>query len=213
VCVYDKQAIFCIPPTETKVADWDLSKMYDITTKRPTPRNVALLAISPAIVEIGRRAKALSTYDASFSSAPTDYSLWDCTKTGKESPAITCTFLGGHKSDEIKNIDNAFAVHGELLTLTQVKMSNLCPTSKVGHEALGSESDVLLYPSWASYFTTLEYPTEHGNLKFKFKRDDGSLDEVTGGNVLWLPGTHYEGDSYYMSALVISHDMPCLREK
>src|ERR1700730_2172171 len=131
-CVYDKQAIFCIPPTETKVGDWDLSKMYDIKTKQPTPRNVALLAVSPNIVEIGKRTKAFSTYDASFSSAPADYSLWDCTKTGKESPAIICKFLNEHKSDEIKKIDKAFAVHEELLTLTQVKMSGLCPTSKIG---------------------------------------------------------------------------------
>jgi hypothetical protein len=212
-CVYDKQAIFCIPPTETKVGSWDLSKMHDIKTKQPTPRNVALLAISPVIVEIGRRAKAFSTYDASFSSAPTDYSLWDCTKTGKESPAITCTFLDGHNSDEIRNIDKAFAVHEELLTLTQVKMSSLCPTSRVGHEALGGESEVLLDPSRASYFTTLEYATENGHLTFEFKRDDGSLNEVKGDNLLWLPETYFENDSHYMSALVISHEMPCLQGK
>ena len=212
-CVYDKQAIFCIPPTETKVAGWDLSKMYDTNTKEPTPRKVALLALSPNIVEVGKRTKTFSTYDASFSSAPADYSVWDCTKTGKESPAITCTFIDEQESGEIEIINKAFAVQEELLTLTQVKMSGLCPPTKIGHEDLGSKTDVVTNPGWANYFTTLGYTTEHEHLNFEFKRDSGSLSQVKGDHVLWMPEVLFEYESHYNGARVISQEMPCLQEK
>jgi hypothetical protein len=65
-CVYDKQAIFCIAPTETKIGDLEFAKMYNTKTKQPIPRNVALLAVSPIIVEIGKRTKASSDLPPAF---------------------------------------------------------------------------------------------------------------------------------------------------
>jgi hypothetical protein len=94
-CVYKNGNLYCVRPTVEAEAAKRLSKGGKALSRSDVlfHQSVDIVAnIDKHPDEIAKEKDAeQGTYDASFSSAPADYSIWDCLKTGTASPGISCT--------------------------------------------------------------------------------------------------------------------------
>lgn len=97
-CLYDKQNIYCFPPSTKSIDRYSLEGWTDKSGK-PMARTAILFGFGPDIIHyLERNREAIEkdksaetgTYETHFSASPPDYSLWDCYRTGSGQPAIAC---------------------------------------------------------------------------------------------------------------------------
>ncbi len=107
-CFYAGQNIYCLPSSLKTFSGVPLEGIG--RDKKPISRTAGLLYYSVAIVHMMERNRSelekdphgeSGTYSTKFSGSPSDYSLWDCYKTGAGDPAIACQFI--EKPDGSKN--------------------------------------------------------------------------------------------------------------
>lgn len=97
-CLYDKQNIYCFPPSVRSIDRFFLEGWTD-KSGTPIARTTKLFGYGPDIVHYLERHREKieedksaenGTYETHFSASPSDYSLWDCYRTGSGQPAIAC---------------------------------------------------------------------------------------------------------------------------
>jgi hypothetical protein len=95
-CIFKQDQLYCIPPGVDA-----MGIRLQATTKdgKPIPRRTMLFSNVVEIIHVFERKRSearndrsadTGTYMAKFSERPTKYSIWDCFKTGVDSPRISC---------------------------------------------------------------------------------------------------------------------------
>jgi hypothetical protein len=164
--VYAKQNIYSLPTTLVMFRQYKLDGFLD-KDKNHLPRTDAIFILGVDIVHYFDRNRAEAekdptaesgTFDTSFSTSPSDYSLWDCYKTGTGSPAIACQLTrqaDAKARDSINKKELAIAVDDRLLNLTSEALTKIC----------GSPRQTGQEPSQ----TVLDYPSSRQGIPLKFR--------------------------------------------
>jgi len=157
-CWYADENIYCIPATTQAFGGDTFDKFVD-KEKRPISRQAVLTALSVSIVHFLERHRQFverhpnigeaETYTTKFSSSPSDYSLWDCYKTGVGNPALSCKLTaepdGAQRKVMQPAIDAAKYEREVLLNLSPESLIRVCGTPQ---EAIqDSISKTLVYGS------------------------------------------------------------------
>jgi hypothetical protein len=150
--------VYCIPATTHEFNGLAFDKWLD-NEKKPLSRQAVLSSLSVSIVHFLERNRNFverhpnigeaETYITSFSSSPSDYSLWDCYKTGAGNPALSCDLTRELSRTQRKAMQPAIdAVNYErdtLLNQSPTCMLNRCgtPQDRI-HDSI---SQTLVYAS------------------------------------------------------------------
>ena len=155
-CIFAKQGLYCLPTSMKMFRQYNLEGFID-KDKKKLSRTDGIFILSVDIVHYLERNRAeaekdpsaeVGTFEASFSAHPSDYSIWDCYKTGNGSPAIACqlTKEADSKTRDFNAKKEAAAKTDDaLLGLTAASLINACSIP----QATSTEQlyQVLKYPS------------------------------------------------------------------
>ena len=95
-CIFKADQLYCIPPGTDAMGIRSQAKAKD---GKPISRRMTLFLNSVEVIHVFERKRSEAwndknnetrTYAAKFSERPIKYSIWDCLKTGVNSPAISC---------------------------------------------------------------------------------------------------------------------------
>jgi hypothetical protein len=155
-CIFAKQGLYCLPAAMKMFRQYNLEGFID-KGKNKLSRTDGIFILSVDIVHYLERNRAeeekdataeIGTVEASFSARSSDYSTWDCYKTGNGSPAIAChlTKEADSKTRDFNAKKEAAAKTDDtLLGLTAASLMNACSNP----QATSAEQlyQVLKYPS------------------------------------------------------------------
>lgn len=157
-CWYAEENVYCIPAPTRKFDGYAFDKWVD-KEKKPLSRQAVLTDLSVSIVHFLERHRGFierhpnigeaETYITTFSSSPSDYSLWDCYKTGAGNPALSCKLTEEPDRAQRKlmqaAIDAAKYERDVLLNLSSDSLIRLCGTPQQAIQ--DSISKTLVYGS------------------------------------------------------------------
>jgi hypothetical protein len=138
-CIFAHDSMYCIAPSMKTVLGRPVD-IYKTKDGKPVPRTDMIFNLSANIVHAMEIMRAdahkdahteIGNYATSFSAAPVDYSLWDCSKTGSGSPAISCEMRKkpeGKAVDFFKNREADAAEDDFLRSLTPEVLAQKCST-------------------------------------------------------------------------------------
>lgn len=170
-CIYAQQGLYCLPTSMKMFRQYNLEGFYD-KDKKKLPKTDGIFILGVDIVHYMERNRAeaekdpsgeTGTFETSFSGRASEYSVWDCYKTGSGSPAIACQLTKDPDSkarDSIAKKEEAIKVDDVLLGLTPAALTKACPNPQA--TSLDDLYQIFKYPS-----TRPEIPT---TLKFENPR-------------------------------------------
>lgn len=217
-CVYAHQHIYCL--------------VHDMWPTDPRTKSVSFeqIARMPYWVELRRPMVATDAntetgmFDFKYSSAPLDYSFWDCFKTGAGSPAVQCELIRKPTPDEIAKANsdeqklreqtaeinrkfeeksaNEAKAHQFLKELTAERLIQLCGTGKSAN---------------TSTTKTITYNDKDGKPAYNFKFDTSGDDKglLSSAEIFKPTSINWLRDSevFTSNALKIRETVPCLAKQ
>jgi hypothetical protein len=220
-CVYQGEGIYCLPTTMTKFRQYNFEGFID-KDKKKLARTDGIFILGVDIVHYLQRNRAEAekdpsaesgTFETSFSNPPSDYSLWDCYKTGNGSPAISChlTKEADSKTHDFNAKKEAAARTDDvLLDLTAASLTKSCSTPQSA--SLDDLYQMFKYPSArAEVPITLKFENpSHGSNHLEYVETE----EARGANGQY-PKEHISwmrfNDSLY-EAQKIGDQLACLKK-
>ena len=154
-CLYDKQNIYCFPPSMKRLDRYSLEGWKDKSGK-PIARTTILFGFGPDIVHYLERHRDKieedksaenGTYETHFSTRPPDYSLWDCYRTGIGQPAIECKLAekpDRNDRESIRRKEESAKIDDILVTLHPEDVIKRCGPPQ---QQSSDGSPTLFYPS------------------------------------------------------------------
>lgn len=130
-CIYKSDNLYCI------AAEKSLGNAKYVTgpdAGKPVPRSSMLLSQAVGMIHAANglsaseREKAeLGTFDARFSEGATEYSVWDCLRTGLGSPGISCSLTKKPKTLEfVARQEEEAKLDDKLRSLTMEQLQAKC---------------------------------------------------------------------------------------
>lgn len=219
-CVYKAGNLYCIPANSTSVVGLPLHGWKDKSGK-PVEITRSQLLFSQSVAfthraeanrdEAAREKDAeTGTYDTKFSTAPADYSIWDCLKTGIASPGISCTLTrkpSAKDSQLIADKEQEERLNDSLKTLTMDDLQTKC--GKPGDTTSDSISRSLIYTPASGVPIAFRFDTfgEHNPIVLDSAESQEPRDDPkTARKIFW-----WKSASNAHAAGVLVKDMPCLK--
>lgn len=155
----------------------------------------------------------VGTFEASFSTRPSEYSIWDCYKTGNGSPAIACqlTKEADSKARDFNAKKEAAAKTDDaLLGLTAASLINACSNPQA--TSMDQLYQILKYPSARPGIPiTLKFedPSKGSNLLQDVETEEarGADGRYPKEHIFWAR----DYDSIY-EAQKIGEQLPCIKK-
>ena len=218
-CVYKGDNIYCIPANSPSVLGlsqhgWRDKSGKPIEMSRPELLFIQSVTLVHKVDENRKEAtrdKDAETgiYDTKFASTPSDYSIWDCLKTGVASPGISCT-LARKPTDKdaqfIADKEQEERWNDSLKALTMDNLQTKC--GKPGNSTSDSISRSLIYTSASGLPIAFRFETfaEHEPIKLDSAESQEPKDEKAARKIFW-----WKSSSSAHTAGVLVKDMPCLK--
>jgi hypothetical protein len=219
-CWYAEENIYCIPATTRKFRGYALDTFVD-KEKKPMSRQAVLTELSISIVHFLERNRQfierhpnigeVETYTTNFSSSPSDYSLWDCYKTGVGDPALSCTLTAEPDQGQRKlmqpAIDAAKYERDVLLKLSPETLIRACGTPR--DVIQDSISRTLVYGSSRTGVTVqLRFDTPDTRLDtVESSESKGADNSYPPEHVFWWAD---DAENSLAEIPQIKDDLPCL---
>lgn len=214
-CWYAEGKLYCIPGTTHAFYVYDFDKFLD-KDRKPLSRQAILTGLSVPIVHFLERHRQFveehpnvgeaQTYIASFSSSPSDYSLWDCYKTGLGSPALSCNLTARLDRTQQESLQPAI----EASKYERDVLLSLSPESLV--RACGAPRET----AQSSVSRTLAYRSARNGVlvRFSFDSPDARLSTIESSEQKGADG-HYPAEHIFWwvdSSATSLDEIPQIRE-
>jgi hypothetical protein len=220
-CIFARQGLYCLPATMKMFRQYNLEGFID-KEKKQLPRTDGMFILGVDIVHFMERNRAdaerdpnseSGTFETSFSARPSDYSIWDCYKTGNGSPAIACQLTKETDSkarDFNAKKEAAAKTDDALLGLGAASLINACSSPQA--TSTDQLYQVLKYPSarpGISITLKFENPSRGSNRLQYVETEEarGADGHYPKEHISWMR----DYDSIY-EAQKIEEQLPCINK-
>ncbi len=218
-CVYKGSNLYCIPANSETVVGLSQHGWKDKSGKPIEMSRAELLFMQSVTLthridtnreEVARdKGSETGTYDAKFSAATAEYSIWDCLKTGVASPGISCMLARKTTDKDVQFIadrEQEERLNDSFKTLTMDDLQAKC--GKPGSTISDSISRSLIYTPASGVPIAFRFETfgQHDPIKLDSAESQEPKNDKAPRRIFW-----WKNASNARQAGALTKEMPCLK--